>query len=276
MLKIEHDNLNIIVKDNEAPPLFKDSMESNNLENNIKCTECELIFDSVEKMSYHFYEAHEKNIIEKSKLNKECNMNMKKIEVNENAKKEEELERQKELEREEELKRQEDLKKEELKKQEELKKEEALKKEDELKRQEELKIQEEKKGEEDQEELKKKEDQEELKKEEEMKKQEDLKREEELKKQNEFKIVNHNYSKKNKPSFKCSICGKKFSSRSSLIEHEKSKTKKHKFENYYGNYYYDNYQNYYYDNYYYNKCKTCGKTFNSSYALRNHCKDKKH
>ena len=244
--------------------LFKDLMESNNLENNIKCTECELIFDSVEKMSFHFYEAHEKKIIEKSELNKEWNMNMKRIEINKNENKiensiknEEELKSKEYLEREGELKGQE-----ELKKQEELKREEELKGQGEIEGQEELKKEEMEK----QEEKKREEDQD----------QEELKKEEELKKQDEFKIDNHNYSKKNKPSFKCSICGKKFSSISSLKSHEKSKTKKHKFENYYGNYYYDNYQNYYYDNYYYNKCKTCGKTFNSSYALKNHCKDKKH
>ena len=48
---------------------------NNNLDNDkIKCTECELIFNSIESMSSHFYEIHEKqknniNIMSKDKNN---------------------------------------------------------------------------------------------------------------------------------------------------------------------------------------------------------------
>ena len=44
---------------------------ANNNNDKIKCTECDLIFDSIESMSDHFYKIHEKNKIEKFEKNEE-------------------------------------------------------------------------------------------------------------------------------------------------------------------------------------------------------------
>jgi len=86
ILNIEDENINNNIKDNDdAPPLFENLMEPKKLENNIRCSKCDLIFDSVEKMSFHFYEQHEKKIEETSKINEEFEQNENQS-INENAK----------------------------------------------------------------------------------------------------------------------------------------------------------------------------------------------
>ena len=85
ILNIEDENININNKDNDAPPLLENLIEPKKLENNIRCTKCDLIFDSVEKMSLHFYETHEKKIAETSEINGEFQQN-KNLSINENVK----------------------------------------------------------------------------------------------------------------------------------------------------------------------------------------------
>ena len=269
-------NENIVIKDKDAPPLFKDPIKSNNIENKIKCTECELFFDSVEKMSIHFYEAHEKkfeNLIQKEDLN------IKNVEVKEKStlEREEEMEFIKEIIREnptnkkrQNLQRKKSQSKKEGKNdnfimQEELIRQEELKRLEELKRQEELKRFEEFKR---LEELKK---QEELKRLEELKRQEELKRIEEIKNNAFYNKCDHDnkkysnqksyieYFRKEHPNdypFYCYDCQKGFVNENDLNIHYNSK--KHKFPNKTI------------------KCKVCGRLFATSSALENHCRAKNH
>ena len=291
VLKIENENRNIDIENNDTPPLFKYLMESNILENNIKCTKCELTFDSIEKFSIHFYEEHEKKITKISKINeefqenknqsknksfKECSGN--KIEINKNGDRNENLNQ----------KEDDNIKSKEVKKKstfegeeiieiiEENNKENSTKKESKflqrkknhdkkgsndeiftkkegLKRQEELKKQEEFEG------------LEEHKIQKQLKREEDLKEEEEIK-NNLFyyvccydnkkfatqKLYFEHFTKEH--SFICDICGKKFISINEFQSHYNSKNKNH-------------------NNF---KCKVCGKAFLTNFALNCHCRDKKH
>ena len=286
ILNIENENINIDIKDNDAPPLFKNLKESNNLEKNIKCTKCELIFDSVEKMSIHFYEAHEKKIIETSKINeeflqnknqsknenvKECSLN--RIEDNENEKKIENLNQKKEENiKSEEVKKESTLESgDEMKIIKEISKENSNKKEskylqrkknrDKEENEEEISIKKEefKKKEK----LKKQDDlkrQEELKRQKELNNQEDLKREEELKEIKVLKIKEELEKQENSKEeeeeeikndgfyFICCIDNKKFSTQNLYFEHFR---KEHSVI-----------------------CCICGKEFESKYALKNHYNSK--
>ena len=48
-------------------PIFNNEINEENLdEDMVKCSECGLIFNSVEKMSFHYFEVHEKNKKEKN------------------------------------------------------------------------------------------------------------------------------------------------------------------------------------------------------------------
>ena len=156
--------------------IFYKNQNSNENENKnkekVQCSDCDLLFNSVELMSSHYYETHEKNKlkniinIEENPFsiyeNKEINQSKeeheslfeKKIELfdimkqekeqiinlEEKKRKHEELKRIEELKIKEELKREEELRiKEKLKRQEELRIKEELKRQEELKRLEELK-----------------------------------------------------------------------------------------------------------------------------------------
>ena len=88
-IKINNENKNII--NNEAPPLINNINKKNNIEKNIikiKCKECDLTFDKVEKMNEHYFEIHEKNKKEKKEneyefktINEEKNEKINKKEV---------------------------------------------------------------------------------------------------------------------------------------------------------------------------------------------------
>ena len=211
ILNIEDENININNKDNDAPPLLENLIEPKKLENNIRCTKCDLIFDSIEKMSVHFYETHEKKIAETSEINGEFQQN-KNQSSNENVK-ECSVNRIEHIENEEKIENvnQKEEKIENLNQNEEkkIKNEEAVKKLS-FERGEELEIIKEiswensikknsnylqKKRNYEKEEIKgeiliKKEEfkiQEDLKKQEELKRQEDLKNQEELKRQEDLK-----------------------------------------------------------------------------------------
>ena len=282
IFKNENENRNIDIENYGTPPLFKYLMESNILENNIKCSKCELVFDSIEKMSIHYYEVHEKQV-NKNESFKDYNEN--KIEVNENREKIKKLNQKKEdnikseevkkestFEEEEGIEIIEEISKESPTKKEikflqrkknhdkevfinieELKRKDNLKRQEELKRHEEIKIQDKMKGDK------------ELKIQEKLKREEDLEGEEEIK-NNGFHYVccydNKKFStqklyfdhfRKDHPS-SCSICGKEFTSINALQSHYISKNKSHKIFS----------------------CKICGKSFLTINALNSHCKDKKH
>ena len=124
----------------------KNNLKQNEKLNNdkIKCTECELLFDSAELMTSHFYDMHEKlkGINNINNANKDKNFIPSKLfeEIEKEKKKNDYLSKKKKRK----LKNQDEQQKlDNLKKQKELKRQEKLKKKEELKRLEELKKQEE-------------------------------------------------------------------------------------------------------------------------------------
>ena len=284
ILNIEDENININNKDNDAPPLLENLIEPKKLENNIRCTKCDLIFDSIEKMSVHFYETHEKKIAETSEINGEFQQN-KNQSSNENVK-ESSVNRIEHIENEEKIENvnQKEEKIENLNQNEEkkIKNEEAVKKLS-LERGEELEIikeiswensikknsnylqkkrnyeKEESKDEilikkeefKIQEDLKK---QEELKRQEDLKNQEDIKRQEELKNQENLKIQEELIKQEdlkeekeiNKDGiyFKCLYDNKRFPTQNLFFEHFR---KKHS-----------------------NTCCMCGKKFSIKNSLKHH------
>ena len=236
----------------------KSKIEKNENINNIldndkiKCTECELIFNSIESMSSHFYEIHEKqksniNIMNKDKNNPKL-IEILKIKELENKKKEQQLFQStmiKELKSIEELKKKGELKKqmeldrqknEEIKrKSEELKRQELIKKQTELKKQEELKKEEEIKKQE-------KKRQEELKREEELNKNEEIKKQEDIQIEiDQYNVIKH---------YKCYIDKKAFISEREYVEHFRK----------------------YHKNDYPFYCEKCNKGFYSYQSSKNHNK----
>jgi len=305
ILNIEDENIIINIKDNDAPPLLKDSGESTNLETNIKCTKCELIFDSVEKMSIHFYEAHEKKIIEESKKNEEFlqsksqsidgNVNENSVvslEPNENEEKIDSINQGEEenVQSEEEVKKKSTFKgEEEMQFIEDISKENSTKKESKYLQRKRNYDEEENKDEIiiEKEELKKQDD---LKEQEDQKRQKELKKQEELKNQDELEIQDEPKNQKDLKEeeinndgfyFRCVFCHgkKKFPTQLLYIEHFKKEHsafcficgKKKKF-------YKNKLSSHYNSKKSHNniRCKLCSKTFSTVISFIWHCKDKNH
>jgi len=143
-----NNNQIIINNQNKKEDLMKNNLNQDMHSDKIKCTECDKIFGSVESMSAHYYDIHEKklNLNVQSKNNKEVNQKENIFKVSKENKIHEKLMLSEELKEKEkkDFKRKEELRKlKEIKKQEELKKEEERKKQEELRKLEELKKQEE-------------------------------------------------------------------------------------------------------------------------------------
>ena len=117
-------NMNIINKENE------ENIEDIENEEKIKCSDCDLFFNTVELMSEHFYEIHEKNKI-KNNINNEKDSfkNNEEIIINKDEEENEEEEDEEEIKKEKK-----EHKKDELKKSKELKKQLDVKKQEEKKR----------------------------------------------------------------------------------------------------------------------------------------------
>ena len=63
MKKVHLNNNQIIINNqNKKEDLMKNNLNQNINSDNIKCTECDKIFDSVESMSAHYYDIHEKKL----------------------------------------------------------------------------------------------------------------------------------------------------------------------------------------------------------------------
>ena len=93
---------NIKINNPEKNQISKQNLNSNINEDKIKCSDCNLIFNSVELMSEHYYKIHEKNKKEKEleqlKYQKEEKKGAEQIKIQEKEKKkEEENKKQKEL-----------------------------------------------------------------------------------------------------------------------------------------------------------------------------------
>ena len=247
-------------------------------ENKIKCTECNLKFDSVENMTIHFFEKHENKKIQ------------------DNLKKQEELKRQEEEMRKEELER---LKrKEEVMKYEELKRKEKLKEEDQKNEIEQL--QEEDFGNQNDNNYicyidKQSFPSEKLYVEHFQKEHSDdypfycdickkgFLHEEDKNKHDNAKHSNNNNRNNSNIHCWCKVCGREFSSKQLMNKHIKDQ--KHSLDNY--PYYcricpyrfssknelYDHIKYY---NHYSCICKKCQKKFLTKHALEAHCKDKNH
>ena len=186
-------SININNNSEKIEPLKNNNFNDIKNEEKIKCSDCNLFFNSVELMSSHYYEIHEKHKISK-------NIKKEKEKIAEEKKRLEELKRQEEeKKRKEELKRQEEEKKrlEELKRQEEEKKrlEELKRQEEEKKRLEELKRQEEEK-----------------------KKLEEMKKKDEIKKVQILKSKEKN-SKNNQYYYTCYLDKKEFYNEKSYVKH---------------------------------------------------------
>ena len=116
-------SININNNSEKIEPLKNNNFNDIKNEEKIKCSDCNLYFNSVELMSSHYYEIHEKHKISE-------NIKKEKEKIEEEKKRLEELKRQEEeKKRLEELKRQEEEKKklEEIKKKDEIKKVQILK-----------------------------------------------------------------------------------------------------------------------------------------------------
>jgi len=294
---IEDENINIDVKDNDAPPLLKDSIESNNLENNIKCTKCELTFDSIDKKSIHYYEAHEKKIAQISKINEEFQQNKEqsinksckefsenRIEVNENKERIINLnQKEEENKKSEKIKKESNFEMEEGKEiNEEIIKEKAIKSERKfLQRKTNLDKEESK------DKIKKKK---ELRRKDRLKRRKNIKRQEELNKQKgvkgseelkmkELHIKQDDLKREEEIGSICCYDKKTFPTLKLYFEHfRKEHTSIH---NIYGKgieskYLLKNHYNSKIEKYNIFICKICGKVFETINDLKNHCKDKKH
>ena len=294
---IEDENINIDIKDNDAPPLLKDSIESYNLENNIKCTKCELTFDSIDKKLIHYYEAHEKKIAQISKINEEFQQNKEqsinksckefsdnRIEVNENKERIiNSNQKEEENKKSEKIKKESTFEMEEGKEiNEEIIKEKAIKSERKfLQRKTNLDKEESK------EKIKKKK---ELRRKDELKRRKSIKRQEELNKQKgvkgseklkmkEIHIKQDDLKREEEIGSICCYDKKTFPTLKLYFEHfRKEHTTIH---NIYGKgieskYLLKNHYNSKIEKYNIFICKICGKAFETINDLKNHCKYKKH